>query len=120
MAQFACLALALVACVVAAPAPQAAGQPNPAYAVSVSLSGAAYVNKVRSSCDCHIFYPSINSFLQGLVAFGLIPSNFKESTGDTLGGIGSAVAIKPASWKSNSDGSYSGTFVAHPDRGYNV
>ena len=31
---------------------------------------------------------------QGLVGFGLIPSDFKDSTGDTLGGIGSALAIK--------------------------
>jgi len=56
---------------------------------------------------------------QGLVAFGLIPSNAIESTGDTLGGLGSALAIKPGSWVQNGE-KYEGTFVMHPDRGYNV
>jgi hypothetical protein len=57
---------------------------------------------------------------QGQVAFGLIPSNFKESTGDTLGGIGSAIAIQPGSFKALGNGSYTGTFIVQPDRGYNV
>jgi hypothetical protein len=57
---------------------------------------------------------------KGLVAFGLIPSNTLESTGDTLGGLGSAMAIKYGSWKQSDDGSFSGTLVMHPDRGYNV
>ncbi|KAJ7203249.1 esterase-like activity of phytase-domain-containing protein [Mycena pura] len=70
-------------------------------AVSVSLGGVTYVN-------------------QGLVAFGRIASNFTDSTGDSLGGIGSSIAIKPGSWQQLSNGSYTGTLVAQPDRGYNV
>jgi hypothetical protein len=69
--------------------------------VSVTLSGDTYVNK-------------------GMVGFGLIPSDAKESTGDTIGGIGSAIAIKQGTWKVNSDGTFAGTFVVHPDRGFNV
>lgn len=68
--------------------------------ISVKLNGQTYVNK-------------------GLVGFGLIPSNFRESTGDTLGGIGSAMAIKYGTWKATKTG-FEGTLVVHPDRGYNV
>lgn len=57
---------------------------------------------------------------QGLVAFGLIPSDFKESTGDTLGGIGSAIALKPNTWKAEKNGKFSGTLYVHPDRGFNL
>lgn len=55
-----------------------------------------------------------------MVGFGLIPSNFKESTGDTLGGIGSGIDIKPGTWKASGNGTFTGTFVVVPDRGYNV
>ncbi|RDB14561.1 hypothetical protein Hypma_016290 [Hypsizygus marmoreus] len=75
--------------------PQATSKP-----ASVTLDGVTYVNK-------------------GLVAFGLIPSNFRESTGDTLGGIGSGIDIKSGTWKV-SDGKFTGTFVVVPDRGFNV
>ncbi|KAF9038061.1 esterase-like activity of phytase-domain-containing protein [Panaeolus papilionaceus] len=69
--------------------------------VSITLGGVTYVNK-------------------GLVGFGLIPSNATESTGDTIGGIGSAIAFKPGTWTSNADGTFSGILVVHPDRGFNV
>jgi hypothetical protein len=56
-----------------------------------------------------------------LVGFGRIASNFTESTGDTLGGIGSAIAIKYGSWKADSSGkTFTGTLVVQPDRGFNV
>ncbi|KAI0330295.1 hypothetical protein GY45DRAFT_758973 [Cubamyces sp. BRFM 1775] len=77
------------------------GEPDPSFAVTVSLGGKQYVNK-------------------GLVAFGLIPSNFTESTGDTIGGIGSAIALKRGSFVQNSDGTFKGTIVAQPDRGFNI
>ncbi|KAF8961939.1 esterase-like activity of phytase-domain-containing protein [Flammula alnicola] len=70
-------------------------------AVSVTLGGLTYVNK-------------------GLVGFGLIPSDFLESTGDTIGGIGSAIAIKRGTWAAHTDGTFTGTLVVHPDRGFNV
>ncbi|KAI0047867.1 hypothetical protein FA95DRAFT_1588967 [Auriscalpium vulgare] len=55
----------------------------------------------------------------GLVAFGLIPSNATESTGDTIGGIGSAIALE--SFIPALDGtSFTGTLVVQPDRGFNV
>ncbi|KAJ3797726.1 esterase-like activity of phytase-domain-containing protein [Lentinula aff. detonsa] len=69
--------------------------------VSTTLGDVTYVNK-------------------GIVGFGLIPSNFTDSLGDTLGGIGSGIAFKYATWQSLPNGSYTGTLVVHPDRGYNV
>ncbi|KAH9481999.1 putative secreted protein [Psilocybe cubensis] len=68
--------------------------------VSATLDGVTYINK-------------------GLVGFGLIPSNFTESTGDTLGGFGSAIAIKRGTFRQR-NGVFSGTLLARPDRGFNV
>lgn len=95
------------ALVLASPTPRSAAvtskatEPDPKFAVNVKVNGVTYVNK-------------------GLVAFGVIPSDFKESTGDTLGGIGSAIALKKGSFVKNTDGTFKGTFVVQPDRGFNV
>ncbi|TFY75187.1 hypothetical protein EWM64_g8824 [Hericium alpestre] len=70
-------------------------EPDPSQAVSVKLDGK-----------------------DGLVAFGLIPSNATESTGDTIGGIGSAIALK--SFSDNGSGAFTGTLTVQPDRGFNV
>ncbi|KIM37285.1 hypothetical protein M413DRAFT_448582 [Hebeloma cylindrosporum] len=67
---------------------------------SAVLDGVTYINK-------------------GIVGFGLIPSNFKESTGDTIGGFGSAIALKRGSFKASGD-KFTGTILARPDRGFNV
>ncbi|GJE92346.1 phytase-like domain-containing protein [Phanerochaete sordida] len=82
-------------------APSSSAEPDPALAVAVEVDGKTFVNK-------------------GLVGFGLIPSNFRESTGDTLGGIGSAIALKPGTFHANKDGSFSGTLITQPDRGFNL
>ncbi|KAG8956579.1 hypothetical protein FRC04_000057 [Tulasnella sp. 424] len=57
---------------------------------------------------------------KGLVAFGYIPANARDSTGDTLGGLGSAIALKLGSFAKASNGTFKGTLVVQPDRGYNV
>ncbi|KAF8160004.1 esterase-like activity of phytase-domain-containing protein [Crassisporium funariophilum] len=87
----------------APPTPTAAVQSafRAAATVSVSLDGVTYVNK-------------------GLIGFGLIPSDFLESTGDTIGGIGSAIAFKRGTWSAQDDGTFTGTLVVHPDRGFNM
>ncbi|KZT22044.1 hypothetical protein NEOLEDRAFT_1244195 [Neolentinus lepideus HHB14362 ss-1] len=76
-------------------------EPDPSMEVSVQVAGKTFVNK-------------------GLVAFGLIPSNFTDSTGNTLGGIGSAIQVKPGSFYPRGDGAYYGTFIVQPDRGFNI
>ncbi|GAA5900784.1 hypothetical protein JCM5296_004894 [Sporobolomyces johnsonii] len=52
------------------------------------------------------------------VAYGELPATLVDAFGDSLGGIGSAIAVKR--WRSNGDGTYSGTIVAQPDRGHNT
>lgn len=72
-----------------------------------------------------------------MVAFGLIPSNATESTGqptvpsllakltefstigDTIGGIGSAIALKRGTFRQEGD-IFTGTLTVQPDRGFNV
>jgi hypothetical protein len=100
------------------PASNAAGVAGLAESVSVQLEGVTYVNKVYYHRLFH--FSPLPRCSQGLVGFGLIPSDFRESTGDTLGGIGSAIDIKHGTWSQGQDGTFSGTFVVQPDRGFNV
>lgn len=51
-------------------------------------------------------------------------SNYRALThsleGDTIGGIGSAIALKRGTFVRNANGTFSGTIVAQPDRGFNM
>lgn len=87
--------------VLEAKARAAATTTAPSTFVTAVLDGVSYINK-------------------GLVGFGLIPADFVDSIGDTMGGFGSAIAFKPGTWQPLANGSFSGTIVAHPDRGFNV
>lgn len=53
----------------------------------------------------------------GLAGYGFIPSDFRDKTGDTLGGPSSAVFD---SWEKLDDGSYEGVIYTLPDRGWNT
>ncbi|EKM53195.1 uncharacterized protein PHACADRAFT_30229 [Phanerochaete carnosa HHB-10118-sp] len=109
---FALLLLFVQASVVlASPLATRASEPDPSLATSVTVAGQTFINKVRRA---------VTSGIKGLVGFGLIPSNFTESTGDTLGGIGSAIALKLGSFSQQADGTFTGTIVVQPDRGFNV
>lgn len=44
----------------------------------------------------------------------------RSLAGDTLGGIGSAIAMKRGTFKQNKDGTFTGTLVVQPDRGFNM
>jgi len=72
-----------------------------ASAQPVTFEGKTYVNK-------------------GLVGVGRVPSNAKDQLGETLGGLGSSIALDLASWTKNSNGSYSGVLYMLPDRGWNT
>ncbi|WVQ86108.1 hypothetical protein IAT38_008276 [Cryptococcus sp. DSM 104549] len=72
--------------------------PNPAYQTNVTFAGKTYINK-------------------GLVGFGAIPGDAVDSFGETIGGIGSAIALQ--SFERDGD-SYKGVFAAQPDRGHNT
>lgn len=67
---------------------------------AVALDGRSYVN-------------------HGLVGVGRMPHDLRDKFGETFGSF-SAFMFEPGTWQRNADGSYSGTLVAQPDRGYNV
>ncbi|KAL6298115.1 esterase-like activity of phytase-domain-containing protein [Sparassis latifolia] len=75
-------------------------EPDPSLYYYAELAGKTYINK-------------------GLVAYRFIPSNATDIVGDTIGGIGSAIGLKPYTWTASS-GTFSGTLIVQPDRGYNV
>ncbi|CAE6398928.1 unnamed protein product [Rhizoctonia solani] len=57
---------------------------------------------------------------QGLVGFGYIPASARDSYGETLGGLGSAIALQKGTFKAGPNGTFTGRLIAQPDRGYNV
>lgn len=54
----------------------------------------------------------------GLAGYGFIPSNARDKYGDTIGGIGSSIAIDQSSWRKSDDDVYLGTIYTIPDRGW--
>lgn len=48
-----------------------------------------------------------------LAGYGFIPSNARDKYGDTLGGIGSSIALDKSSWKKKGN-AYTGTLWALP------
>lgn len=54
---------------------------------------------------------------QQLAGYGFIPSDARDKYGDTIGGIGSSIAINRTSW-TIVDGGYTGILWALPDRGW--
>ncbi|WP_051955776.1 esterase-like activity of phytase family protein [Beijerinckia mobilis] len=72
-----------------------------ASAQSITFEGQTFVNK-------------------GLVGVTRIPSNAVDQFGDTLGGMGSGMAMDPLAWHKKGDGSFAGTVYMLPDRGWNT
>ncbi|OQD82005.1 hypothetical protein PENANT_c024G02371 [Penicillium antarcticum] len=56
----------------------------------------------------------------GLAGYGYIPSNATDKYGDTIGGIGSSIAIDQSSWHKTGLDKYSGIVYTLPDRGWNT
>lgn len=56
---------------------------------------------------------------QELAGYGFIPSNARDKYGDTIGGIGSSIAMDKSTWKKVGK-NYQGILYALPDRGWNV
>ncbi|KAK7537975.1 esterase-like activity of phytase-domain-containing protein [Phyllosticta citricarpa] len=56
-----------------------------------------------------------------LAGFGTVSSSARDKYGDTLGSLGSAVALEPGSWTySASSNTYNGVLWTQPDRGWNT
>lgn len=56
--------------------------------------------------------------VQGLVGVGRMPANLRDSLGETFGSISGLWT--EASWWTRDGNTYTGSFLATPDRGYNV
>lgn len=67
---------------------------------AVSFGGVSYVN-------------------QGLVGVGVFATNIIDGRGDTFGSF-SSFKVDLNTWRKHADGSYSGTLLTLPDRGFNV
>ncbi|KAK8159045.1 esterase-like activity of phytase-domain-containing protein [Phyllosticta citrichinensis] len=58
---------------------------------------------------------------RALAGFGTVRSTARDKYGDTLGSLGSAVALEPGSWTYNSSSlTYYGVLWTQPDRGWNT
>ncbi|QSZ32983.1 hypothetical protein DSL72_002567 [Monilinia vaccinii-corymbosi] len=57
---------------------------------------------------------------QELGGYGFIPGDARDKFGDTIGGIGSSIAIDATTWTKLDNGSYTGVLWALPDRGWNT
>lgn len=56
---------------------------------------------------------------EALAGYGFIPSDARDKFGDTIGGIGSSIALDLKTWKKHGK-SYTGILWALPDRGWNT
>lgn len=50
----------------------------------------------------------------------MTPAQARDKFGETLGGLGSAIAFKRGSFKQGTNGTFTGTLITQPDRGYNM
>ncbi|OMP85227.1 hypothetical protein BK809_0003896 [Diplodia seriata] len=62
---------------------------------------------------------------RALAGYGFVPGTARDKHGDTLGGLGSSIAIEHGSWKlqptdNNGTALYTGVLWALPDRGWNT
>lgn len=57
---------------------------------------------------------------KGLVGVARISSTALDEFGETLGGIGSSMAMDLKKWKKREDGTYTGELYMMPDRGWNT
>lgn len=55
---------------------------------------------------------------RALAGYGLVPTDARDKFGDTIGGIGSSIALDRTSWKKLKNGSYTGILWTLPDRGW--
>ena len=85
-----------------------------AVAVAATLSAGA------AAAQQSVVFEGSTFVNRGPVGVARVPSDARDQFGDTLGGFGSAMAMDLNSWKKNRDGSYTGTLLMVPDRGWNT
>ncbi|TEY78300.1 hypothetical protein BOTCAL_0050g00320 [Botryotinia calthae] len=78
----------------------------------VTAQSDSYVNQTTCNGKTYTY--------QALGGYGYIPGTARDKFGDTIGGIGSAIAMDRKSWEKLDNGSYTGVLWALPDRGWNT
>ncbi|KAF2190995.1 hypothetical protein K469DRAFT_622247 [Zopfia rhizophila CBS 207.26] len=70
----------------------------------------------QSTCNGNVYT------YEELAGWGLLASDVRDKFGDTIGGIGSAIALDKKSWKkvNGKSEAYEGTLYGLPDRGWNT
>ncbi|KAI9792900.1 MAG: hypothetical protein M1835_007579 [Candelina submexicana] len=77
-----------------------------------SNNNASFVN--RTTCNGKTYT------YEQLAGYGFLPGNARDKFGDTIGGIGSDIALDRSAWKKTGPSSYQGVVWALPDRGWNT
>ena len=74
----------------------------------------SFVNKTECNGKTYIY--------EELAGWGLLASDARDKFGDTIGGIGSAIALEKRSWKKKGgkQEAYEGVIYGLPDRGWNT
>ena len=81
-----------------------------AYAVNFAAIATAFVNQTVCNDKTYIY--------EELAGVGILQGNARDVYGDTLGGIGSGLALDRSQWKKLANGSYTGVVWGLPDRGW--
>ncbi|KAH8599311.1 esterase-like activity of phytase-domain-containing protein [Bisporella sp. PMI_857] len=81
-------------------------------AASLAVVAQAFVNQTTCNGNTYTY--------EELAGVGILPGNDRDEFGDTLGGIGSALALDRSQWKKLPNGSYTGVVWGLPDRGWNT
>jgi len=79
-------------------------------AASLASAAVAFVNQTTCNGKQYTY--------QELAGYGLVSGNARDEFGDTLGGIGSSLALDRSQWKKLPNGSYTGVLWGLPDRGW--
>ncbi|KAG9732330.1 3-phytase, partial [Aureobasidium melanogenum] len=94
-------------------APNVPSPPSPPKApMPPTSSNSSVVNSTICGGQTYVY--------QELAGYGFVKSDARDKFGDTLGGIGSSIAIDQKTWKKMGPNSYQGILWALPDRGWNT
>jgi hypothetical protein len=88
-------------------------QPDNVGATPVAARDSSAVTSTKCNGEKYVY--------EELAGWGLLANDARDKFGDTIGGIGSAIALDKKSWKKK-DGSegYDGILYGLPDRGWNT
>lgn len=86
-----------------------------------SLSTVLYASTVLAKAYVHKTVCNDKTYTYNeLAGYGLISGDARDEFGDTIGGIGSSIALERSSWRKLENGSYAGAVWTAPDRGWNT